>query len=73
MDKKLLGLVQKGSTKRVFVYATATPAAAADAAALMRGAHIAEAGDISMVVGSVRVNEATKLAGTAGVMSVKLV
>ena len=73
LDTKLQKLVAKGSTKRVFVYATVKPGAAADAAALMQNGHVAAAGDISMVIGSVRANEATKLAGAAGVMSVKLV
>ena len=73
MDKKLLKLVQKGSTKRVFVYAMAKPGAVAAAAGFMRGSHVAAAGDISLVIGSVRPAEATKVAGIAGVVSVKLV
>ena len=73
LDQKLQNLVAQGSTKRVFVYATVKPDAAANAAALMSGSHVAGAGDISLVVGSVRVAEATKLAGLPGVVSVKLV
>src|SRR6185312_4376508 len=72
LDKNLLTLVDKSASKRVFVYATVKPADAA-AAAIMRGGRIATAGDISLVVGSVRVAEATKLAGVPGVVSVKLV
>src|SRR6185295_6173976 len=69
LDKNLLTLVDKSASKRVFVYATVKPADAA----IMRGGRIATAGDISLVVGSVRVAEATKLAGVPGVVSVKLV
>ena len=73
LDQKLQNLVAQGSTKRIFVYATVKPDAAANVAALMSGSHVAGAGDISLVVGSVRVAEATKLAGLPGVVSVKLV
>ena len=73
LDKGLRALVEKGATKRVFVYATAKSDAAADAAALLRNGRYANAGDISLVVGSLRVTAATKLAGLPGVISVKLV
>ena len=62
LDSKLQKLVAKGSTKRIFVYATVKPGSAADVASLMRNGHVAAAGDISMVIGSLRANEATKLA-----------
>ena len=55
LDKGLRALVEKGATKRVFVYATAKSDAAASAAALMRKGRYANAGDISLVVGSLRV------------------
>ena len=73
LDKGLRALVEKGATKRVFVYATAKSDAAAAAAALLRNGRYANAGDISLVVGSLRVTAATKLAGLPGVISVKLV
>ena len=73
LDKRLRALVEKGATKRVFVYATAKSDAAADAAALLRNGRYANAGDISLVVGSLRVTAATKLAGLPGVTSVKRV
>ena len=65
LDTKLQKLVARGSTKRVFVYATVKPGTAADAAALMQDGHVAAAGVISMVIGSLRANEATKLAEDA--------
>ena len=73
LDKGLRALVEKGASKRVFVYATAKSDAAASAAGFMRNGRYANAGDISLVVGSLRVPQATKLAGLPGVISVKLV
>ena len=46
LDKGLLTLVEKGATKRVFVYMTVKTDAAAGAAAIMRRGRNANAGDI---------------------------
>jgi subtilase family protein len=73
MDTKLLNMVERGVNKRVFVFATAKPAAAAKAASFLDNAHVASSNGGALVIGSMRVQQVTKLASVKGVLAVHLI
>ncbi len=72
LDDQLRALVDKGSTKEVTVFATIRGNGSA-ARELLDDARVASVEGAAIVVGDLRVPEAVKLAGKAGVVSVNLV
>ncbi|HEY7003061.1 MAG TPA: S8 family serine peptidase [Gaiellaceae bacterium] len=73
MDNKLQRLVERGANKKVFVFATVRADAAAAAAKLLDDSHVAKTDQAALVVGALHAQQATKLAGTNGVLAVHLV
>jgi subtilase family protein len=73
LDAKLQRLVEQGTNKKVYVFATVEASAAADAAAFVQNGHVATTNEGALVVGSLRVPQVTKLAGTKGVLAVHLI
>src|ERR1700752_1204671 len=74
LDSKLTKLVQSGSNNSVLALATVRSDAAQAAATKLKRAHIAKSeGRQTLVVGSLRVQQVTKLAGTKGVLAVHLI
>ena len=74
LDDRLAKLVASGSNKKILVFATVRSAAADEAAALLKRAHVAQTkGRATIAVGSIRVQQVTKLADLKGVLAVHLV
>jgi hypothetical protein len=75
LDRKLRNLVASGTNKRVFVFATVrgNPRLSTGALRLLRKAHVARARGVALIVGSIRTQQVTKLAGARGVVAVRLI